>query len=234
MEMKKRKAEDLVLTCEQVRRCDRIAIEQYGMNSLVLMENAGAAAARYILGLLDDPVASHVLVVAGVGNNAGDGFVVARHLSNSGVEVEVVLCGARERYQGDALANLRVIERMELPLHDPNPDDSSQVKEMLQSLGAKVDLIVDAMLGTGALGPPREPVRIAIETINRIKKAVVSLDIPSGLDCDTGEPQEPTVRADHTVTFAALKKGFQSSSAQAYLGSVRVALIGIDTRYLVE
>ena len=225
---------ELVLSREQVRQCDRIAIERFEINGLVLMENAGAAAARLILSLLDDIASSGVCVVAGVGNNAGDGFVVARHLSNVNVPVEVILCGSRERYKGDAEANLRIIERMALPIIclEPGPPDAAAV---VQSHAASADIIVDAMLGTGAVGSPREPIRSAIEVINdlqKIQKTVVALDIPSGLDCDTGQPLEAAVRADHTVTFAAMKKGFQSPEADKYTGDITVASIGIKTSLL--
>jgi len=226
---------DLVLSREQVRQCDRIAIERFEINGLVLMENAGAAAARLILSLPDDIASCCVCVVAGVGNNAGDGFVVARHLSNANVPVEVILCGSRERYKGDAEANLRIIERMALPIICLEPGPPEAAAAVIRSHTAVADIIVDAMLGTGAVGAPREPIRSAIEVINdlqKIQKTVVALDIPSGLDCDTGEPLEIAVRADHTVTFAAMKKGFQSPEAGKYTGDVTVASIGIDTSLL--
>ncbi len=225
----------LVLSREQVRRCDRIAIERFEINGLVLMENAGAAAARLILSLPDDIASSGVCVVAGVGNNAGDGFVVARHLSNANVPVEVILCGSRERYKGDAEANLRIIERMGLPIICLESEPPEAAAAVIRSHAAAADIIVDAMLGTGAAGAPREPIRSAIEVINdlqKIQKTVVALDIPSGLDCDTGQPIDSAVRADHTVTFAAMKKGFQSPEAGKYTGDITVASIGIKTSLL--
>lgn len=223
---------ELVLSREQVRQCDRIAIERFEIKGLVLMENAGAAAARLILSLLDDPASSSVCIVAGVGNNAGDGFVVARHLSNANVQVEVILCGDRERYKGDAEANLRIIERMALPIICLETEPPEAAAVVIRSHAAVADIIVDAMLGTGAAGAPREPIRSAINIINDLQKTVVALDIPSGLDCDTGQPLEVAVRADHTVTFAAMKKGFQSPEARKYTGDVTVASIGIDTSLL--
>ncbi|MCK5270898.1 MAG: NAD(P)H-hydrate epimerase [Sedimentisphaerales bacterium] len=225
---------ELVLSREQVRQCDRIAIERFEINGLVLMENAGAAAARLILSLMDDTSSCRVCVVAGVGNNAGDGFVVARHLSSVNVPVEVILCGSRERYKGDAEANLRIIERMALPIICLEPGRPEAAAAVIRSHAAVVDIIVDAMLGTGAVGSPREPIRSAIEIINNLQKTVVALDIPSGLDCDTGQPiiDNAAVRADHTVTFAAMKKGFQSPEAGRYTGDVTVASIGIDTSLL--
>ena len=223
---------ELVLSREQVRQCDRIAIERFEINGLVLMENAGAAAARLILSLLDDTASSGVCVVAGVGNNAGDGFVVARHLNNVNVPVEVILCGGRERYKGDAEANLRIIERMALPIICLEPEPPEAAAAVIRSHAAGADIIVDAMLGTGAAGAPREPIRSAIKVINDLQKTVVALDIPSGLDCDTGQPIDAAVRANHTVTFAAMKKGFQSPEAGKCTGDVTVASIGINTLLL--
>jgi len=222
---------DLVMSREEVRNCDRIAIERFEINGLVLMENAGSAAASLILSLLKD-ASSGVCIVAGVGNNAGDGFVVARHLYNAKIDVEVLLCPERDRFKGDALANLRIIEHMRIPIVALEGKSPEEVKELILSHGQRAEIVVDALLGTGTSGAPREPIRSAIEAINTLDKTVVALDIPSGLDCDTGEPLESAVRADHTITFAAMKKGFLNPAAAAYTGKVRVASIGIEAGFL--
>ena len=107
----------LVLSRRQARACDTYAIEHYKVPSLVLMENAGSAAARYILNLLQNPANSHVCIIAGSGNNAGDGFVVARHLANEAVNVEILVCASRDRLKADALTNLIIVENMKLPIH---------------------------------------------------------------------------------------------------------------------
>jgi NAD(P)H-hydrate epimerase len=217
----------IVLTRRQVRSCDQIAIERYGINGLVLMENAGAAAAREILAMFDDPANARVCIVAGPGNNGGDGFVVARHLFNSGLAVELVICGSSERIAGDAKANFDIVQKMGLPIH---PADDEKIASCI----ASANLIVDALLGTGTAGPPRAPIRSVIAALNASKKTIVALDIPSGLDCDTGEPLEITVRADLTITFAANKRGFLNPAAAAYTGKVVVASIGIHTALLME
>lgn len=221
-----------VLSRAEVRACDGVAIERYEMNGLVLMENAGGAAARYILGLLQEIGGRRAAIIAGAGNNAGDGFVVARHLANEGIQVTVLICAARERFKGDARSNLVILEHMEVPIHYPDPESPLTVADAIQRISQESDLLVDALLGTGTSGPPREPFRTAIETMNHLDLPIVALDIPSGLDCDSGEPLEIAVRADHTVTFAAFKKGFGNSQAKQYTGDITLASIGIHVRYL--
>ena len=231
----------LVLSRRQVRACDTTAIEHFKVPSLILMENAGAAAARYILDLLQNPANSRVCIIAGSGNNAGDGFVVARHLANEAVNVEILICGSRDRVKADALTNLVIIENMKPPIHyldtPSQSDEAAQLQSVSQTVeqlaGSKqVNLVVDALLGTGITGPPKQPIRTVIETLNQLNKTLVALDIPSGLDCDTGNPLEIALHAHHTITFAAMKKGFLNPDAKAYIGQVSVASIGISTALL--
>ena len=232
----------LVLSRQQVRACDTTAIEKYKVPSLLLMENAGSAAARYILNLLDSPADSGVCIIAGHGNNAGDGFVVARHLANESVNVEILICASRDRVKADALTNLIIIENMNLPIHylktASQSDDEALLKSVSQTVKKlagtqQVNLVVDALLGTGIIGPPKQPIRTVIESLNQINKTIVALDIPSGLDCDTGIPLDLAICAHHTITFAAMKKGFLIPSAQSYIGQVSVVPIGIRTDFLI-
>ena len=224
----------LVLSREQVRNCDRIAIERYGINGLVLMENAGSAAARWVLQQIRNIKNPEVCIVAGPGNNGGDGFVVARHLYNARVTVHLLLCGSHERFRGDALTNLIILENMGAYIEQIAALDGQGVSAALRRAAANAEIVVDALLGTGAAGPPREPIRTAIGVINQLGKRVLALDIPSGLDCDSGEMLESAVRAEHTITFAAMKKGFLNLSAAEFIGNVEVASIGIDARLLQD
>ena len=234
---KVRPLQQIVLSRDQFRASDAIATERFGIAGVVLMENAGSAAARFIASIADNSEGSvRVCIIAGAGNNAGDGFVVARHLYNEGFPVEVLICVDRSRFRGDALTNLAIIENMKLPIVYPQPEE---ITESIQKHAAHCDIVVDALLGTGTAGPPRGAIRDAIEAINSLEnKTVVALDIPSGLDCDTGEPLEIAVRADYTVTFAAMKKGFmklkQLPAAAEYIGVVTVAPIGINTAMLID
>ncbi|MCP4710579.1 MAG: NAD(P)H-hydrate epimerase [Planctomycetes bacterium] len=234
MENHRENYKNLVLSRDEVRNCDKVAIEQYGIDGVVLMENAGGAAARVILEDLGAEGGARVCIVAGTGNNGGDGFVVARHLRNVGVEAVVIICGERDRVKGDALSNLRIIENMELPIFYLPAESEGAAGDLIRRHGGAATLVVDGMLGTGMTGAAREPFATAIETINSLGKPVVALDIPSGLDCDTGVPLGVAVKAKKTVTFAAMKKGFLEKGAGDYTGEVVVASIGIDARLLRE
>jgi len=213
------------LTCQEIRELDILAIEHVGIPGMVLMENAARAVAECIYQALLDPSNSQVLFLCGPGNNAGDGFVAARHLRNAGVKVTVVLAAPREKYRGDAALNLAIYERMEGTLLDAT--DESQRKAIRSQIGSS-DVIVDALLGTGSSGAPRGVIGELIRLANAAPRARrVAVDIPSGLDADSGKVSEPCFRADATVTFVAAKTGFASAAAQAVLGRVAVADIGV-------
>jgi len=223
---------DMGLWCSEIRAADAIAIERLGIPGVVLMENAGSAAAREVLALLESPETAAACIVAGSGNNGGDGFVVARHLAGAGVKVKVLLLADAGKLKGDALINYRIIEKMSLPILSAEGKSPQEIREEIETYAAVSDVIVDAMLGTGAVGAPREPYRSAIQAINEAGKLVAALDIPSGLNGDTGEAADATIHANVTVTFAATKKGFSNPAAQAYLGRVVVASIGIGMHWL--
>ncbi len=223
---------DIELTCAEIRAGDKLAIERFGIPGIVLMENAGAGAAREVLALIENPASAAVCIVAGVGNNGGDGFVVARHLATAGIKVTILLLANTGKLKGDALTNYRIIEKMSLPILTTDGKNPQEIRDEVETYAAVNDIIVDAMLGTGASGAPREPYHSAIEAINDAGKIVVALDIPSGLDGDTGVAAEAAIRAQVTVTFAAMKKGFANPAAQAYLGRVVMAPIGIGMRWL--
>jgi NAD(P)H-hydrate epimerase len=215
------------LSRAQVREVDRRAIQDYGMSGLVLMENAGRGCAD-VLGQLgcQGPVA----IVCGKGNNAGDGFVIARHLDLRGVPVKVILLSPPGELQGDAEANYRIIQRSGLPIVDLSRQFSAAVFER-ELAGA--EWIVEAVLGTGATGAPRPPFDAAIRQMNAAPCQRLAVDLPSGLNCDSGEPAEPTFRADHTCTFVAAKIGFSNPHVTPYLGQLHVLDIGAP-RKLVE
>jgi NAD(P)H-hydrate epimerase len=216
------------LSRQQVREFDRRAIEELGIPGVVLMENAGRGAAELVISL---GIHGRVVVCCGKGNNGGDGFVIARHLANRGVQVNTILLVRPEELTGDALMNYRILERGRYPLEvmgnamgDAMGDaDLDRFKRELD----RSEWIVDALFGTGLNGPVRAPFDKIIETINARRGRVLAVDIPSGLDCDTGQPLGATVRASHTVTFVAAKTGFSNPSAPAWLGQVHVADIGV-------
>jgi len=209
------------LTREQVRDVDRQAIDDYGMLGMVLMENAGRNSAELLRSLgIKGPVA----ICCGKGNNGGDGFVIARHLEIAGVEVKVLLCVPPSSLTGDARANLNIIEKAHTPIIAPPFDWKTEL--------AGSDWVVDALLGTGTQGTIREPFVSAITAINSAGCKVYAIDLPSGLDCDTGQPLGSCVRADHTATFVARKTGFDIPGTTEWTGVVHVIDIGVPRSLL--
>jgi NAD(P)H-hydrate epimerase len=208
------------LTREQSRRVDRVATEEFGLSGLVLMENAGRGVADVLCGLA---VAGPVVICCGKGNNAGDGFVVARHLDIRGHVVRVLLWADPAELTGDAETNFRILKKTDLPLeifgncHDP---------QRLAALLAGGAWIVDALLGTGARGEPRAPLDAVIDQLNAAATPKLAIDLPSGLDCDTGMAARHTIRATETCTFVAAKTGFFATGAEKYLGRLHVLDIG--------
>jgi NAD(P)H-hydrate epimerase len=185
------------------------------------MENAGRGAAELLLRL---GVHGRVVVCCGKGNNGGDGFVIARHLDNHRVPVRVLLFCRPEELSGDAAINYAVVARSGLPVgaFGGDPPDLGALRQEL----AAAEWVVDALFGTGLSGPLRPPFDQVVAAVNAAPARVLAVDIPSGLDCDTGQPLGPTVRAAHTVTFVAEKKGFTNPEAREWLGQVHVADIG--------
>jgi hydroxyethylthiazole kinase-like uncharacterized protein yjeF len=214
-----------VFTAEEMRRLDRRAVSVLGIAGTTLMENAGAGAAGLIRAHFAPLRGKGVLVLAGKGNNGGDGFVVARHLRRAGARVGVFLVGARGEVKGDALAKLR--EYLRLP---GARLDEVRGEEDLLRVGAalgKADLVVDALLGTGLSGPAEGLMAKVIAAINGSGRPVVSLDVPSGLSSDGGALLGPTVTAGLTTTFAGLKRGLLLYPGAASAGRVQVVPIGI-------
>jgi NAD(P)H-hydrate epimerase len=215
----------VTLTREQVREVDRRAVEEYGMSSLVLMENAGRGCVDVLQQI---GIHREVVVCCGKGNNAGDGFVIARHLDLRRQAVKVLLWSSPESLSGDALANYRILEKCDVPIRVLDGTGEPLHRE-LQS----ADWIVDALLGTGAKGDPRPPLDAVLRMLNAASARRLAVDLPSGLDCDTGRPAAATFRADHTCTFVAAKRGFESAEAKPYLGNVHALDIGAP-RKLVD
>lgn len=217
----------LLLSRAQARSVDRLAVDEYGMTGLVLMENAGRGAADLLVGL---DGRGPVVICCGRGNNAGDGFVIARHLDSYGMAVRVCLWARPESLRGDAAANYRVLERCDVPIAVFGAErDEAAFDRQLDGAA----WIVDALLGTGAQGEPREPFRGAIDQINRAQLPILAVDLPSGLDCDLGPTTGHIVRAAHTATFVAAKPGFFAPGAAELVGQVHVLPIGVP-RKLIE
>lgn len=222
-----------VLCREKMRELDRHAIDVCRVPSLVLMENAGRNAASVLLRNLAEPGAN-VVVVAGTGNNGGDGFVVARQVLGTGRRAEVFLVGDPAHLKGDARAN-----------HDawrglggrvtPVTDDATALafSARLEHLGPR-DVVVDALFGTGLDRPIEGLMRGVVEALNGARARRLALDVPSGLDSNTGAVLGIAVRADVTVTFGHMKLGLATATGAELAGDVHVVDIGVPNELFRE
>jgi len=214
------------MTRDEVRAFDAWAIDTLGIPGMVLMENAGRSCAELIREKLNDVDRPKVCIFCGTGNNGGDGYVIARCLLNDGFDVTVVVCGELAKIKGDARTNLDILERMGRRIEQLNPADAD-LPEQISSLTAGAALIVDGLFGTGLRGQLGDDYKRLIEVLNACDCPILAIDIPSGLDCDSGELLGAAIRATWTMTFVAVKKGLTFSHAAQYTGEVFVASIGI-------
>ena len=172
-----------------------------------------------------------MVICCGPGNNGGDGFVIARHLDLRGFPVRVLLFCEPAKLQGDALANFAILAKCSVPIDIfGNRHVSARLAELLRD----ADWIVDALLGTGSRGEPRPPLDAVIDQLNASTAKRLAIDLPSGLDCDTGEPARHTFRADHTCTFVAAKPGFANPAARPFVGELHVLDIGAPRKLIDE
>ena len=211
------------VTVKQIQKLDKIAIEKYGIPSLVLMENAGRHVAMEVLRLLKKQ--RKVCVVCGMGNNAGDGFVVARHLMNHGCAVDIVVIGDARNLKHDAAINYLILKKLKYPMITVRARYSALVRAIRKS-----DIVVDAIFGVGLNRDIENPYKNVIEVINAHAKRTVAIDAPSGLNADDGSIYGVCIKAHTTVTFTLAKKGFQKKDGPRYVGNVIVVDIGIPKK----
>lgn len=212
------------LSREQVRGIDRAAIDKYGMSGLVLMENAGRGAAEQISKWVksDTPVT----LLCGQGNNAGDGYVIARHLELMGHSVSIASIVDLSKLTGDAQTNAEIARKADIDIQCVY--SSAALDESIRS----AEVLVDCLLGTGAKGALRGLYVDAVRAANAATAVRIAIDIPTGLDVDTGEPGDPTFEAELTLTFVGEKLGFQNELAKQFLGRVEVISIGVPQKLL--
>ncbi|MEK7359912.1 MAG: NAD(P)H-hydrate epimerase, partial [Planctomycetota bacterium] len=200
-------------TREEMRELDRKAMVEYLIPGIILMENAGRNVAGEAMGMLRHahpphlPGARKVAVLCGKGNNGGDGYVIARHLHNSDIFVTVFVVANISDIlkEGDAAVNLQILLKMKIPVQEL--PDMAATKNLAKELRG-YDVIIDALFGTGLSGEVREPFKTLINATNDSHKPIISVDIPSGLDANTGKVLGTAIKATKTVTFAVSKKGF--------------------------
>jgi NAD(P)H-hydrate epimerase len=247
------------LARDEVRELDAEAARELSLPTLVLMENAGRGAASWLVALATlapastgaesssdalwskVPDLSHsveaptVAVLCGSGNNGGDGAVVARHLDSWGVPVRVIWFASAKQLRGDAATQWTILEKSgieQLSLFDVESRANDVDLARLERILVDADWLVDALLGTGLSRPVEDPLRAVIEAMNRTGKPILSLDLPSGLDADTGQPLGVAVCARATVTFVAPKVGFAAPGAGKYTGEIVVVDIGLPRKLL--
>jgi NAD(P)H-hydrate epimerase len=216
------------LTRDQARTLDARATAEYGLPGVVLMENAGRGMAELLLSL---GAAGPVVVCCGRGNNGGDGFVIARHLDLAAVPVRVLLFADPAALQGDAAINHHICVRSGIDVQTVPLDPLDERR--LQTVLSAAAWLVDALFGSGLQGAVRPPFDRVIAAMNAAPGRRFAVDLPSGMDADTGKPPGACVRADHTATVVAPKAGFAAPEAQEWLGRIHVVGMGAP-RKLVE
>ena len=214
----KKRAGLVYLTAEEMATADRMSIESYGVDVVSLMENAGVAVAKLARTLLGGSTqGKSVCCLAGKGNNGGDGLVAVRHLWNWGASVRVVLAGQRSDFRDIPAKQADTLERMGIPILGPDAGFGDS------------QLLIDALLGYGASGDPREPLAGLIRRANASKKQILAVDIPSGMDATTGNASNPCIAAEATVTFGFPKVGFLNPEAKDVLGELFLADISLPS-----
>lgn len=221
------------VTAQQMKKLDRIAIKEYGIPGVVLMENAGIQAVTLGLEMLSD--GTKAVIFCGKGNNGGDGFVIARHFLNKGLDIEVYLTAGLDIIKGDALINLNILLKMGQTIEDISDIvDQQELKHKVADTCLQADLIVDALLGTGISGQITQPYQTIIEIINNSQKPILAIDTPSGLDVNTGHILGVCVKARRTVTFGLAKKGFYLNEGPQYCGELVIADISLPRNIIEE
>ena len=214
----------LLVTASEMAELDRQTSEAVGVPGIVLMESAGRGAADFYLEVLPDLLERRITIIAGGGNNAGDGFVLARLFWNMGAAVRVVCLKPVERLQGDALTNFRIMQKLEVPIVVWNREEDfySQWHWIRES-----DVIIDAILGTGLNSPVRGLYKEIITAVNTLSVPVLAVDVPSGLDASTGKILGAAIRSTATATFGLPKVGQLLPPGEEYVGRLKVVDIGI-------
>lgn len=216
-----------VFTSEQMRACDSAAIKEFGIPGIVLMENAARGAADVLEHVLGTLTGKCILLLCGKGNNGGDGFAIARHIVNRGGTATCLLPSSARELKDDAKTNLDIFSKMS------GQNDQAFVQENISpdavraQLATKPDAILDAFFGTGLTSGLKDTEAEIARMVNRSNVPVLSVDIPSGIHSDTGLAPTVAIKAQHTVTMGALKRGLLLNEGRIHAGEIHVADIGI-------
>ncbi len=216
------------LSCEQTRLIDQYIIHEIGLPSVILMENAGHGIAQHLLSF--NPKGK-IIVCCGKGNNGGDGYVIARYLNIYGIKVQVFVFSHENDIKGDAKIHHDVIKKIGIPLEyfDQINLNHSALLQILNN----AEWVIDGIFGTGLSGKIDPFYFELINTINKTSAKILSIDIPSGLNCNTGKPFGTAIEANITCTLLSMKTGFLNEEAQKYLGKVEVINLGIANQVIL-
>lgn len=217
----------LVVTAAEMAEMDRRTIEEIGVSGMVLMENAGREVVAVVREIVGEVRHKKIAIFCGKGNNGGDGYVVARYLSDAGARVACYLLGEHKDVKGDAATNLKALERLGVKVNE-----AKGAEHIKSARGAH--LVVDGLLGTGVSGPLRGFIGDVVEEINAMQAPVVAIDLPTGVESDTGAVPGACVKATTTVTMACKKRGLVFSPGREHAGQIRVVDIGIPSRVMRE
>lgn len=213
-----------LVTADEMKKMDRLTIESFGLPGRILMENAGLGATRFFLRQFKDIKNKRIGVVAGRGNNGGDGFVMARYLAQKGIRVTVYLLSESQKVKGDAAANLSLLAPLKVPVIEmPDVESFSAYKTAMRHEA----VWIDAILGTGLKSEVKGFFGEVIDFLNHLNRPIFSVDIPSGLNSDTGLPCGTCIRADATATFAFAKTGHFLLPGADYTGILEIVDIGV-------
>ncbi|MCM8780589.1 MAG: NAD(P)H-hydrate epimerase [Candidatus Omnitrophica bacterium] len=212
-----------IISSSKAKALDKKAQEKFGVSSLILMENAGRAVAEEVMKVLKNYKSKRVAVFCGKGNNGSDGLVTARHLLALGIKPDIFLASKSKEVSNEAKVNLKILQRLKQKIIEVDEKNLSIIKNKIH----RYQLIVDALLGIGLKGKVKGIYGSLIDMINRSKAYVLSVDVPSGLDANTGKVLGVCVKADRTVTFVAKKKGMILGKGQRLCGKVTVKDLGI-------
>ena len=218
-----------VVTAQEMSNIDNRAIQEYGIPSACLMETAGVKSAQKIWEKYGR-AGLRVLIVCGKGNNGGDGFVIARHLCNSGADVDVAALFPLSEATGDPAVFLKTLEKMEISVLEVEEKNAS----LLEAMTKNADLVVDAILGTGFRPPARGLPEEAIRILSACETPIVAIDMPSGLDSTAGRAEPPHIDAKITLALGALKRGHLLMPAAEHVGEVISLDVGIPQKCLYE
>lgn len=208
----------------QMKEVDQVAVNEYGISAEILMENAAFGLVEMVRSMLGGTIKyKKIIVLAHKGNNGGDGLALSRHLCNYGSQVKVVLTVLPEKLGKLTLKQYGILEKMDVEMYVYSEITNNKLKNML----LKADLVVDALLGYGAKGNPKYPLDEIIDLAVLHSRQILSIDIPSGLDADSGGASDHTIKAMKTLTLGFVKKGLLEQSAQKYTGELWLSRISL-------